>query len=190
MTEPASSNVNRKSAILKIAMTLAVLGGLFALFRFLPVAAWIEAFKVWVAGQGALGVVAFALAYVGATRRGHRRRPRPEDDPALSRRGGHRGDGPHRPFRGEGDSRGGRGDRRRFPGHVPHRSRATGGLREGMIRPEPQMIVLAERALLHVPDLHLFTKDDLHDAVHAEAPNWVALDRAGVLSDGPFASAP
>lgn len=67
MTEPASSPANRKSTILRIAVTLAVLGGLFALFRFLPVAAWIEAFKAWVAGQGALGVVAFALAYVGVS---------------------------------------------------------------------------------------------------------------------------
>jgi len=67
VTETASSHVNRKSTILKIAMTLAVVGGLFALFRFLPVAGWIESFKVWVAGQGMLGVVAFALAYVGVS---------------------------------------------------------------------------------------------------------------------------
>lgn len=67
MTEPASSPANRTSTILRIAVTLAVLGGLFALFRFLPVATWIEAFKAWVAGQGALGVVAFALAYVGVS---------------------------------------------------------------------------------------------------------------------------
>jgi uncharacterized membrane protein YdjX (TVP38/TMEM64 family) len=67
VTETASSPVNRKSTLLKIVVTLAVVGGLFALFRFLPVAGWIESFKAWVAGQGALGVVAYALAYVGVT---------------------------------------------------------------------------------------------------------------------------
>lgn len=48
-----------------------------------------------------------------------------------------------------------------------------------MTRSEPQMTVLAERTPLHVPDLHLFSRDDLHYAVHAEAPNWVALDARG-----------
>ena len=67
MTEPASSPANRKYTILKIAVTLAVVGGLLALFRFLPVAAWIESFKVWVAAQGLLGVVAYGLAYVGVS---------------------------------------------------------------------------------------------------------------------------
>ena len=38
------------------------------------------------------------------------------------------------------------------------------------------MTVLAERTPLHVPGLHLFSKGDLHYAVHADAPNWVALD--------------
>jgi len=48
-----------------------------------------------------------------------------------------------------------------------------------MIRSELQMTVLAERTPLHAPHLHLFTKDDLHYAVHAEAPNWVVLDGRG-----------
>lgn len=67
MTETARSPVNRRSTLLKIVVTLAVVGGLFALFRSLPVAGWIESFKAWVAGQGALGVVAYALAYVGVS---------------------------------------------------------------------------------------------------------------------------
>lgn len=69
MTEPAQSpgRGRHESTILRIAVTLAVVGSLFALFRFLPVAGWIESFKAWVAGQGALGVVAYALAYIGVT---------------------------------------------------------------------------------------------------------------------------
>ena len=67
MPEPAVGSVTRKAAILRIVVALVVIGGLFALFRFLPVAAWIDEFKVWVRGQGALGVVAFALAYVGVS---------------------------------------------------------------------------------------------------------------------------
>lgn len=67
MTEPARSPVHRKSTILKIAVTVAIVGGLFALFRLLPVAAWVESFRVWVAGQGMLGVLAFALVYVGVS---------------------------------------------------------------------------------------------------------------------------
>ncbi len=67
MTEPASSSGTRNTTILRIVVALAVIGGLFALFRFLPVGAWIDEFKVWVRGQGVLGVVAFALAYVGVS---------------------------------------------------------------------------------------------------------------------------
>lgn len=66
MTDPASSP-SRASTILRVAGILAAVGGLFVLFRFLPVATWIDGFKAWVAGQGALGVVAFALAYVGVS---------------------------------------------------------------------------------------------------------------------------
>jgi uncharacterized membrane protein YdjX (TVP38/TMEM64 family) len=67
VTEPVRSPGNRKSTLLRIGVALVVVGGLFALFRFLPVGAWIESFKVWVAGQGLLGVVAYALAYVGVS---------------------------------------------------------------------------------------------------------------------------
>lgn len=67
MTNPASSSGTRKATILRILVALAVVGSLFALFRFLPVGAWIDEFKIWVRGQGLLGVVAFALAYVGVS---------------------------------------------------------------------------------------------------------------------------
>lgn len=67
MTEPAGISGPRKATILRVVVALAVIGGLFALFRFLPVGLWIDAFKAWVAGQGVLGVVAFALAYVGVS---------------------------------------------------------------------------------------------------------------------------
>ncbi|HYN41092.1 MAG TPA: TVP38/TMEM64 family protein [Thermoanaerobaculia bacterium] len=67
MTLSVSSSGTRKATILRIVVALALLGGLFALFRFLPVGVWIDDFKAWVAGQGALGVVVFALAYVGVS---------------------------------------------------------------------------------------------------------------------------
>jgi len=67
VTEPSSSPGTRKATILRVVLAVAVIGGLFALFRFLPVGAWIDAFKAWVAGKGVLGVVAFALAYVGVS---------------------------------------------------------------------------------------------------------------------------
>jgi uncharacterized membrane protein YdjX (TVP38/TMEM64 family) len=46
---------------------VAALGVLFALFRLLPVAHWIEAFKGWVEGQGVFGFIAFALVYVAGS---------------------------------------------------------------------------------------------------------------------------
>lgn len=64
MTEPATSSGTRKATILKIVVALSLIGGLFALFRFLPVGAWIDDFKAWVSGTGAIGVVVFALVYV------------------------------------------------------------------------------------------------------------------------------
>ena len=67
MTGTANSPGSRTATILRVVVALVVIGGFFALFRFLPVGAWIDAFKAWVAGQGALGVVAFALAYVGVS---------------------------------------------------------------------------------------------------------------------------
>ncbi len=67
VTETANSPGSRSATILRVVVALVVIGGLFALFRFLPVSAWIDAFKAWVAGQGGLGVAAFALAYVGVS---------------------------------------------------------------------------------------------------------------------------
>ena len=40
---------------------------LFALFRLLPVAAWIEELKAYGKGQGAAGAIVFGLVYVGAS---------------------------------------------------------------------------------------------------------------------------
>lgn len=51
----------------KVAIGLAVLVGLFVLFKLLPVAAWIESFKTYVRGQGPLGFVIFGLVYIGAS---------------------------------------------------------------------------------------------------------------------------
>lgn len=45
---------------------MAVLG-LFVASRFLPLGVWLETFSEWIKGQGALGVVLFALAYVVGT---------------------------------------------------------------------------------------------------------------------------
>lgn len=53
--------------MLRVVLAVVAIGGLFALFRLLPVGAWLEEFKGWVRDQGALGVVAYALAYVGVS---------------------------------------------------------------------------------------------------------------------------
>ena len=49
------------------AVAVVVVAGLFLLFRLLPIAAWIEEFKTYVRGQGALGYVIFGLVYIGAS---------------------------------------------------------------------------------------------------------------------------
>ena len=51
----------------KAALAIVVVAGLFALFRLLPIGAWIEEFKTYVRGQGALGYVIFGLVYIGAS---------------------------------------------------------------------------------------------------------------------------
>jgi len=51
----------------RIAIAAAVLAALFALFRLLPVAAWIEALKAYGKAQGAAGAIVFGLVYVGAS---------------------------------------------------------------------------------------------------------------------------
>ncbi len=51
----------------RVVISILVLAALFALFRFLPVARWIEELKTYVRGQGALGFAIFGLAYVAAS---------------------------------------------------------------------------------------------------------------------------
>ena len=51
----------------KIAAAAVALAVLFVLFRLLPVAAWIEAFKSYVKAQGTAGALIFGLVYVGAS---------------------------------------------------------------------------------------------------------------------------
>jgi len=55
------SGPSRGAKALLLALALVAL---FLLFRFLPVAAWIETFTVQVRGQGPLGVAIFGLVYV------------------------------------------------------------------------------------------------------------------------------
>jgi uncharacterized membrane protein YdjX (TVP38/TMEM64 family) len=50
-----------------LAAAAVALAALFALFRFLPVAAWIEALKAYGRAQGAAGAIVFGLVYVGAS---------------------------------------------------------------------------------------------------------------------------
>lgn len=52
---------------LKLILGAAVVVGLFVASRMLPVAQWLEQFNQWVGGLGLLGVLVFALVYVGAT---------------------------------------------------------------------------------------------------------------------------
>ncbi|HSB37127.1 MAG TPA: pyridine nucleotide-disulfide oxidoreductase, partial [Thermoanaerobaculia bacterium] len=62
--EPSSPNA---SQLPKIAAAAVALAALFVLFRLLPVAAWIEAFKAFVKAQGTAGALIFGLVYVGAS---------------------------------------------------------------------------------------------------------------------------
>ncbi|HEX8254937.1 MAG TPA: TVP38/TMEM64 family protein [Thermoanaerobaculia bacterium] len=48
---------------LKILLAIAVVIAFAIVVRTLPVAAWLEAFKAWVQGQGAVGYVAYVLVY-------------------------------------------------------------------------------------------------------------------------------
>lgn len=49
---------------LKVAAVLAILVAFVVLVRILPVAEWLEAFKGWVQGQGAIGYVLYVLVYM------------------------------------------------------------------------------------------------------------------------------
>jgi uncharacterized membrane protein YdjX (TVP38/TMEM64 family) len=51
----------------RVVAALLILVGLFALFRFLPVADWIEELKAYVRGRGLPGAAVFGLVYVGAS---------------------------------------------------------------------------------------------------------------------------
>ncbi|MDQ3281383.1 MAG: VTT domain-containing protein [Acidobacteriota bacterium] len=49
---------------LKLALAMAVLVAIVFAMRMLPIAAWLDAFKLWVRDQGALGYVAYVLVYM------------------------------------------------------------------------------------------------------------------------------
>lgn len=51
----------------KLAVAAVALAALFAAARLLPLAEWLNAFQVWVRGQGVLGMALFLLAYVAVT---------------------------------------------------------------------------------------------------------------------------
>jgi len=63
----AAAPAKKPFPVVKVVIAVAVLVGLFLLFRLLPVARWIEEFKAYVRGQGALGYVLFGLVYIGAS---------------------------------------------------------------------------------------------------------------------------
>lgn len=50
--------------IVKVVLAIAVVIAVVVLVRTLPVAQWLEEFKAWVQGQGALGYVLYALVYI------------------------------------------------------------------------------------------------------------------------------
>jgi len=64
---PAEAAAKKPFPAARVALGLAILIGLFVLFRLLPVGAWLEEFKTYVRGQGALGYVIFGLVYIGAS---------------------------------------------------------------------------------------------------------------------------
>lgn len=51
----------------KAIVAVLVVGGLIGVFKVLPMKTWIEEFKAYVQGQGALGYVIFGLVYVAAS---------------------------------------------------------------------------------------------------------------------------
>jgi uncharacterized membrane protein YdjX (TVP38/TMEM64 family) len=63
----AAAPVKKPFPVAKVALAVAIVAGLFLLFRLLPIAAWIEEFKTYVRGKGALGYVIFGLVYIGAS---------------------------------------------------------------------------------------------------------------------------
>jgi len=67
----ASDDDTRQSAVIqrlwRVAAVVVVIGGLFAAWWLLPLTAWIESFRDWVAQQGLWGHVIFAAVYAVAT---------------------------------------------------------------------------------------------------------------------------
>jgi len=53
--------------VAKVVVAILAIVALFVLFRVLPVARWIEEFKIYVKAQGALGIAIFGLVYVAAS---------------------------------------------------------------------------------------------------------------------------
>jgi uncharacterized membrane protein YdjX (TVP38/TMEM64 family) len=66
VAEPLPAPVKAR-LLSRIAIAILALAALVALFRLLPVAAWIEALKAYGKAQGAAGAVVFGLVYVGAS---------------------------------------------------------------------------------------------------------------------------
>ena len=58
---------NKSFPWVKLIVAVLVIGGLIALFKFLPVKDWIEQFKSYVQEKGPLGYVLFGLVYVGVS---------------------------------------------------------------------------------------------------------------------------
>jgi uncharacterized membrane protein YdjX (TVP38/TMEM64 family) len=52
-----------KSRLFKIGLVIIAIAAIVVLFRVLPVAQWLTAFRTWVAGLGFLGYVLYALVY-------------------------------------------------------------------------------------------------------------------------------
>lgn len=69
LTPAAAAAAPEKKAfpVVKLLIAVLVIGGLIALFKVLPMKIWIEEFKTYVRGQGALGYVIFGLVYIGAS---------------------------------------------------------------------------------------------------------------------------
>lgn len=66
-TAPAPPRWLRSEWITKLLIAVAVIAAIVLLWWFLPVARWIESFRLWVADQGVWGHLVFALVYAAAT---------------------------------------------------------------------------------------------------------------------------
>ncbi|MGE5346463.1 MAG: TVP38/TMEM64 family protein [Acidithiobacillales bacterium] len=63
----ADTTVGKAFPVAKVVLWILALAALFVLFRFLPVALWIEELKAYVRGRGLPGAAIFGLVYVGAS---------------------------------------------------------------------------------------------------------------------------